>query len=85
MFVVIISPLVGRSQWHASIRDTSFAILGVLPARQWDSYQRDGWIRRRDNAYRDYKVTDARSHDLIIKALDARAITVTQIPAIAGV
>lgn len=33
-------------------------------------------------AYRDYKVSEARAHDLVIKALDVRAITVTQIPAI---
>jgi hypothetical protein len=37
---------------------------------------------KRIDAYRNHFVGDARAHDLVIKALDARAITVTQIPAI---
>jgi hypothetical protein len=36
----------------------------------------------RIDAYRNYKVSEMRAHDLVIKALDCRAVTVTQIPAV---
>lgn len=49
--------------------------VGYLAAKWMDQ-------ETRINAYRDYKVSEMRAHDLTIKALDARAITVTQIPAI---
>jgi hypothetical protein len=42
------------------------------------------WLdqERRIEAYKDYKVTDMRAHDLVCRALDCRALTVTQIPAV---
>ena len=49
--------------------------VGFLAAKWLDQ-------EKRIEAYRNYKVTEMRAHDLTIKALDARAITVTQIPAI---
>ena len=44
----------------------------------------DRWHEQaeRINAYRRHELTDAQAHDLVIRALDNRAITVTQVPAI---
>src|SRR5207249_7085786 len=36
----------------------------------------------RINAYRGHELTDVQAHDLVIRALDNRAITVTQVPTI---
>ena len=36
----------------------------------------------RINAYRSHELTDVQAHDLVIRALDNRAITVTQVPTI---
>ena len=49
--------------------------VGFLSARWMDQ-------EKRIDAYRNYRVSEMRAHDLLIKALDVRAITVTQIPAI---
>lgn len=44
----------------------------------------DRWHAQGDrfNAYRQHELTETQAHDLLIRALDNRAITVTQIPAI---
>ena len=44
----------------------------------------DRWHEQaeRINAYREHELTDVQAHDLVIRALDNRAITVTQVPAI---
>ena len=49
--------------------------VGLLASRWLDQ-------EKRIDAYRNYKVTEMRSPDLIIRALDPRAVTVTPIPAI---
>src|SRR5215210_8044291 len=36
----------------------------------------------RINAYRQHELNDVQAHDLVVRALDNRAITVTQVPAI---
>lgn len=38
----------------------------------------------RIEAYKDYRLSEQRGHDLIIRALDARVITTTQIPRVLG-
>ena len=45
-------------------------------------YLAEKWLDQetRINAYRDYRVSEVKSHDLIVRALDARVITSTQIP-----
>jgi hypothetical protein len=48
---------------------------GFLAAKWMDQ-------EKRIEAYKDYKVSEMRAHDLVIKALDCRALTVTQIPAV---
>jgi hypothetical protein len=44
----------------------------------------DRWHARaqRIDAYRRHELTDVQAHDLIVRALDNRAITITQVPAI---
>ena len=37
---------------------------------------------QRIDAYRRHELTDVQAHDLIVRALDNRAITITQVPAI---
>jgi hypothetical protein len=49
--------------------------VGYLAAKWMDQ-------EKRIEGYRNYKVNDAKAHDLVVRALDARALTVTQIPAV---
>lgn len=63
-------------------------ILEALPLLTAEAVSKlqQGWTKAdaRINGYKDQQIDDARAHDLVVKALDLKAITLSQLPRVLG-